>query len=124
MATYIGFSTNSRFTNFQVTDFDLVVEDLLNHFSIRVGEKLMNPTFGCIVWDMLFENYTQEVRTAIIDNITAIIDSEPRVNLTGITVDEYEQGIQIGLNLQYIPSGDARALALSFDRDSQQIYVG
>jgi phage baseplate assembly protein W len=69
MATYMGFSTNKKFSNFKATDFDLAVEDLLNHFNIRIGEKLMNPKFGCIVWDMLFESFTDDVRQIIMENI-------------------------------------------------------
>ena len=43
MATYTGFSTYNRLRKFRLTDFDLVRQDLFNHFSIRRGEKLMNP---------------------------------------------------------------------------------
>jgi phage baseplate assembly protein W len=123
MATYIGFSTNPKFKNFKATDFDLAVEDLLNHFNIRIGEKLMNPTFGCVVWDVLFENFTDDVRAEIIENIGQIIDSEPRLNLVSINVDEYDQGLQIDLELQYVNSPLATSLSVFFDQNSDQIYV-
>jgi phage baseplate assembly protein W len=123
MATYLGFSTNPKFKNFKVTDFELAVEDLLNHFNIRVGEKLMNPTFGCIVWDMLFENFTDEVRQLVVENIGAIVDAEPRLNLNSITADEYDQGLQVNLELQYVNSPLATSLSVFFDQNSSQIYV-
>jgi hypothetical protein len=123
MATYLGFSTNPKFKNFKATDFELALEDLLNHFNIRVGEKLMNPEFGCIVWDMLFENFTEEVRQAIVENVGEIIDAEPRVNLNKITVDEYDQGLQIDLTLQYVNSTLATELSVFFDQNSDKIYV-
>jgi phage baseplate assembly protein W len=123
MATYLGFSTNPKFKNFKVTDFELALEDLMNHFNIRVGEKLMNPEFGCIVWDMLFENFTEEVRQAIVENVGEIIDSEPRLNLNKITVDEYDQGLQIDLELQYVNSTLATDLSVFFDQNSDKIYV-
>jgi len=123
MATYIGFSTDSRFKNFKATDFELAVEDLLNHFNIRVGEKLMNPNFGCIVWDMLFENFTDDVRALVIENISEIVDAEPRLNLNTISVDEYDQGLQVGLELQYVNSATATNLSVFFDQNSDKIYV-
>ena len=55
MATrYKGFSTIDQTKKFRLTDIDLVKRDLLNHFSIRKGEKLMTPNFGSIIWNMLF----------------------------------------------------------------------
>ena len=36
-------------------DLDLAKQDLLNNFNTRKGERVMMPTFGSIVWDMLFE---------------------------------------------------------------------
>jgi phage baseplate assembly protein W len=123
MATYLGFSTNPKFKNFRATDFELAVEDLLNHFNIRLGEKLMNPSFGCIVWDMLFENFTEEVRQAIVENIGEIIDAEPRLNLNTISVDEYDQGLQVDISLQYVNSTTAAELSIFFDQNSSQIYV-
>jgi len=43
MARYNGFSTYNRSKHFRLTDFDLVRQDLMNHFNTRKGEKLMNP---------------------------------------------------------------------------------
>jgi hypothetical protein len=41
---YKGFSTvdESNKSN-QVYDFDIVKQDLLNHFNTRLGERVMNP---------------------------------------------------------------------------------
>jgi len=122
MATYMGFSTNTKFSNFKVTDFELAVEDLLNHFNIRIGEKLMNPRFGCIVWDMLFENFTEDVRQIIMENIGEIIDYEPRLNLNSIAVDQYEHGISIELDLQYVGSSLSTKLRVAFDQVSNRLY--
>ena len=61
--TYRGFSTVSTGTqNFTLYDFELIKQDLLNHFYIRKGERLMQPNFGTIIWDMLFEPLTPQVQ--------------------------------------------------------------
>jgi len=59
---YRGFSTLNRRNNFRVSDYDLVRQDLFNHFNIRKGEKLMNPNFGTIIWNMLFDPLTSETK--------------------------------------------------------------
>ena len=66
---YKGFSTIDQTKKFRLTDFELVKQDLLNHFSIRKGEKLMNPNFGSIIWNMLFEPLTADVKSTIVELI-------------------------------------------------------
>jgi phage baseplate assembly protein W len=76
-----------------------------------------------VIWDLLFDPFTSETRATIFDNLAAIIDAEPRVNLTSISIDEYDQGIAVALDLEYIATGDAKSLSLEFDRVSESIYV-
>ena len=52
---YKGFSSANSVDNFKLYDIDLVKQDIINHFYIRKGEKLENPNFGTIIWDMIFE---------------------------------------------------------------------
>ena len=59
--TYKGFSTlNSGAEHYSLYDFELIKQDLLNHFYIRQGERLMNPEFGTVIWDLLFEPMTPD----------------------------------------------------------------
>jgi len=73
MALYKGYSTvGNTGTKVQLVDADLVKQDLINHFNIRRGKKLMNPDFGTIVWDSLFEPFTEQLKDQIIDDVTRI----------------------------------------------------
>ena len=59
---YRGISTvNEANSSFALYDIGLIKQDLLNHFHIRQGEKLENPEFGTIIWDILFDPLTDEV---------------------------------------------------------------
>ena len=50
--TYKGISTvNPDSTNAVLYDIALIKQDIINHFHIRQGEKLSDPTFGTIVWE-------------------------------------------------------------------------
>ena len=122
MATlYKGFSTVDRYKKFRLTDINLVKQDLINHFRIRKGEKLMQPNFGTVIWNMLFEPMTDAVRQTIIDDVKTIVGYDPRTNLQNITINEFEHGIQITIDLLYIPTDQITTLALQFDNQSQTL---
>ena len=104
--------------SYALYDIGLIKQDLLNHFHIRQGEKLENPEFGTIIWDVLFEPLTDSLKEAIITNVTDIINSDPRINATGIVVDQYESGIQIECKLQYLPYNISEQMKFSFDKDA------
>ena len=121
MTTYFGFSTYNRIRKFNLTDFELVKQDLFNHFSIRKGEKLMNPKFGTIIWDLLFEPLTSEVRNLIIEDIKNIVNYDPRLQANNVAITEYDHGIQIELELVYVLTNESAALILQFDRTSKTL---
>ena len=50
--TYKGFNSNDSKNGYKSFDIDLVKQDIINHFYIRKGEKLQNPDFGTIIWDV------------------------------------------------------------------------
>jgi hypothetical protein len=122
MATlYKGFSTIDRYKKFRITDIDLIKQDLTNHFNIRKGEKLMQPDFGTIIWSLLFEPMTDAVHQAIVEDVTQIVKYDPRTNLQNITINEYQNGIQIAIDLLYIPTDQITSLNLQFDSNSQNL---
>jgi phage baseplate assembly protein W len=120
---YKGFSTVNRYKKFRVTDIDLIKQDLINHFNIKKGEKVMQPDFGTIVWSLLFEPMTATVRQAIIDDVKSVVGYDPRTNLQNITINEYQNGIQIMVDLLYIPTNQLTALNLQFDSRTQRLTV-
>jgi phage baseplate assembly protein W len=125
MATlYKGFSTINRAKKFQITDINLVKQDLINHFSIRKGEKLMQPNFGSIIWTLLFEPLDDGVNQAIITDVKNIIGYDPRIGLKNITIIKQDYGIQIELELLYIPTNQSTTLSLQFDSNSQKLTAG
>ena len=115
--TYKGFSTVSRDTeNFALYDFQLIQQDLLNHFHVRQGERLMNPSFGSIIWDLLFEPLTEQLKDLITQNVNTIINYDPRITTNEVTVTQYETGIQIECVLTYLPYNIQQSMQLRFDQ--------
>lgn len=115
---YRGFSSREFRKNYKLNDFELVKQDIINHFYIRKGEKLENPTFGTIIWDILFEQFTPEVKSAIANDVQEIINFDPRVVVNSVIVDTTEQGMRIEAELVYLPFNLVDIMVLSFDRNN------
>ena len=117
--TYRGISTVGNPTgNFALYDLALIKQDIVNHFHIRYGERLENPNFGTIIWDMLFEPLTSEIKDLIVQNVSTIINSDPRVRVQNVIVSEYESGIQIECELTYLIYNISESLRFKFDKDN------
>lgn len=115
MATYRGFTTINKTRKFRLTDFELVKRDLTNHFHIRKGEKLMNPNFGTIIWNVIHDPFTTELKNAIIADVKEIAAYDPRISIDNVIITEYETGIQLELELRYLTTNQTSVMNLRFD---------
>jgi|TARA_B110000483_G_scaffold238455_1_gene315130 phage baseplate assembly protein W len=115
---YRGFSTIADAASFSIYDFELIKQDLINHFHIRQTEKLSDLTFGTIIWDILYEPFTVEVQEAIIEDVTRIINYDPRIKAEDIVIDTYEHGIQIDCTITVLPFGITDQLRFKFDKEN------
>jgi phage baseplate assembly protein W len=125
MATlYKGFSTVNRSKKFRTTDVELVKQDLINHFSVRKGEKVMQPNFGSIIWSVLFEPMTEHLQQVIVDDVQNIVGYDPRMGLENITITAQDYGIQIELDLLFLPTNESTTMSLQFDANSSKLTAG
>ena len=116
---YKGTSTvNPNNNSKRLFDIGLIKQDLLNHFHIRQGEKLMNPEFGTVIWDAIHEPLTEDMKEAITKNVTQVVNSDPRIAVSSIVIDSYESGILIDVDLMYLPYNISESLRLTFDEES------
>lgn len=117
---FIGFSTQEMEgkRGWSVTDIQLIKRDLLNHFYTRKGERVMLPTFGTIIWDLLFEPFTDSVKGAIEADVRKVVKSDPRVALQGINVSTSAYGITVAIELKYVPYDSIGTFSMEFDRRS------
>ena len=115
---YRGISTVANPKSFKIYDINCIKQDIINHFHIRQGEKLEQPEFGTIIWDVIFEPLTESLKAAIIENVEDIINYDPRVQADQVIVDEYESGIQIECVLVYLNYSIAETMRLQFDQNN------
>ena len=121
VAVYKGISTvNNNFGSIKLTDTDLIKRDLLNHFAIRKGEKLMNAEFGTSLRDLIMDPLTEETKALIVQEVDDVIKNDPRVRSEGITIDEYESGLRIEMAIRYVISNEVENLMVKFDRPTAE----
>jgi hypothetical protein len=114
---YRGFSTvNTNTQNFALYDFELIKQDLLNSFHVRQGERLMNPTYGCVIWDLLFEPLTDDIKELVLQNVNQILNADPRVQASNVVVTTYDTGLQIEAILTYVQYNLQEQLQIQFDQ--------
>jgi uncharacterized protein len=127
MTLYRGYSTVKRdFGPYKLADNDLIVQDLLNHLSIRKGEKLMNPNFGCIIWNRLFDPLTPALKEEITKNITDIINYDPRLSTASETIIQESpdgHGLVLNFSLIFTNTNQIANLRLQFDKRFNKLFV-
>ena len=114
---YKGFSTIANLDqSVRLYDFDLIKQDILNHFRTRKGERVMNPTFGSVIWDLIMEPLTEETRILLQEDITNICNSDPRVTPTQLDLTEYDQGYILEITLLLNGTDQSVNMKLQFDQ--------
>jgi phage baseplate assembly protein W len=114
---YKGFSTvDDTTTDVKLYDFDLIKQDILNQFNTRKGERVMNPAFGSVIWDLIYEPLTPNVKQQISSDIDRILNSDPRVIPTLINIVEQDYGFLLEITLSYRDTDVSDSMILSFDK--------
>jgi phage baseplate assembly protein W len=115
---YKGFSSSNKKGSFKIYDDVLIKSDILNAFNTRKGERPMNPTFGTIIWDSLFDPLTDDTKIAIQDDIKKILNADPRIVTKGVVVDQYATGLIIDISLQIVGTDFVQQMRLTFDSNA------
>lgn len=113
-----GFSSKATNSNYKLYDFELIKQDLMNRLSVRKGERVENPEFGTIIYDVLFEPLTDAIKQAVADDIAQNLNADPRISTEEILVSESEHGIAVQATITYVPYNITEKLLLNFDENS------
>ena len=113
--THKGFSSRATTSGYTIYDFEVAKQDIINRLSIRKGERVENPEFGTIIYDVLFEPLTDLLKEAIIEDLTQNFQADERLEAEDITVNEAEQGLSVQATIRYRPLDITENLRLNFD---------
>ena len=116
--TFKGFSSRAERQNFKIYDFECAKQDLINRLSVRKGERVENPEFGTIIYDALFEPFTDALKDQITEDVTENLNADPRISTEEILVTEADKGLAIQATIRYVPLKIVEKLRFSFDENS------
>ena len=58
------------------------------------------------------------LKNAVAKNVTVIVNYDPRTQVNSVIVDSFETGIQIELDLTYLPYNISESMRLTFDENN------
>ena len=116
--TFKGFSSRADKRNYKLYDFEVAKQDLINRLSVRKGERVENPEFGTIIYDAIFEPFSEALKEAIVEDVTANLNADPRISTEEILVSEADKGIAVQATIRYVPLDITEKLRFSFDENS------
>ena len=99
-------------------DKELAIQDLKNHLNTRLGERLMDPTFGSIIPLLIFEPLDEITSKEIQDDVIRIIGLDPRWKMLGFAVLENNHDVTLQLKLQYLDKTEEEVF-VAYERDIQ-----
>ena len=100
-------------------DLDLARQDIVNQFNTRLGERVMLPKFGTIIWDLLFDPLDESLIKLIQDDVVRIINEDPRWRLISVDVSEGPNALDIRILVNYRPSDETITLPLTYDKGTK-----
>lgn len=119
---YKGFSTVGKVrAPYTLIDGELIKADLLNELYTKRGERLMRPTYGTRIWDILMNPLDQYVVAEIKEDIERIVEKDLRVELTDIFTEVLDHTIRITLHLKFKPYLSEDTLFVEYARENVEI---
>lgn len=123
MPTYIGFNTIGQNKKFTLTDFALIKRDLANAFNIRQGELVGRPSYGTLIWNLVFENQVEDLQRGMEEEIRRIVAQDPRIQIVQLNVYPQQNGILVELEVETVATTNAQILTLFFDVQQQSAQL-
>ena len=115
---YVGFSTVGNEGIKTLYDSSLVEQDLKNVFNTVKGSWLMDPSYGSIIWSLLFEPVSESISNLIESDTIAIFQAEPRVKLSSLSIepssDPTMPGYTLTAEVQYNGSAVSSTFTMTF----------
>lgn len=103
---YRGYSSHEyqAHKTFSIADVELVKLDLLSHIFTRRQERVMMPTFGTRIPDLVFEPLDQITLAVLEEDLRDVFKFDPRVELLELVIypDYDANAVTASARLRYI----------------------
>lgn len=148
MATYLGFSTrnankprssNLRTGNnggfgsvtqsinpgkkYKLVDSPLVIQDFVNAFNIRQGQKVGQPGYGTTLWNFIFDQNDLTTQQRVQTEVQRVASLDPRIILNSVSIYPQDNGILIEVEIAVAPFNQAQVLSLFANINTNQLTL-
>ena len=119
---YRGFSTQGRVRPpYTLTDGELIKADLLNELTAVKGERVMRPSFGTRIEDILMNPLDRFLIQEVEDEVRRVVEKDSRVEMQDLFTEALDHTVKIVVNLKILPFLDEEVLYLEFARSTTEI---
>lgn len=116
-----GFSTVGRTrAPYSLSNEDIALQDLLNEFHTKKGERVMRPNYGFIGWGLLMEIEDSATEELFKEDIIRIIDKDPRVEHINTILTISDHTIRAEISVKFLVLNSEETLYLEFARTANQ----
>ena len=78
----------------------------------------MDPEFGSIIWDLLYEPIDESTKEDLVEDCKSIIASDPRVQLIDLILDDVGNGIRVDIQINVLPYNQQASMQVNFERET------
>ena len=107
---------------YSLTNTDIVKRDILNQFATPMGSRVMLPSFGTNIYNLLFDPFDEITKNAIIEDAVRVVGDDPRVQLVSIDVFQEDQSLNIVMNLLFVPESITDNLFVVFSLKDRETF--
>lgn len=118
--TFKGFHSPIVGKTITLYDYQLVRQDLINHFNTKKGERAFDAEYGFIGWDLLFELDNFNLKNILEADCRRIVSLDPRLRLQSISIVTFDYGYEIKMILEYVVLNKLEELTVVFDNRSTE----
>lgn len=120
---FIGFNTvDQPNPPYNLNNIELIKRDLYNVFATPVGARVMLPNFGTRIYEYLFDPFDEYTKGAIIADAVSVVQTDPRVQLVSIDVNQDDQALNVIMVLLFKPESVTDNLFVSFTLKDRETY--
>jgi phage baseplate assembly protein W len=120
---FVGFNTVGQPNPpYSLTNIELIKRDINNQFATPIGSRVMLPAFGSNIYSYLFDPFDEYTKSAIIEDATRVVNSDPRVELITIDVFQEDQALTVAMVLKFRPEAITDSLFVTFSLTDQETF--
>ena len=104
---YSDVDVDAKYLENTLYDRAAVRSSLKNILTWKPYERILNPSFGNVLWDKLFDNIGSMTKNNIVDMVRRMLSSEPRIRVETVDVSTDAAANEVVISFTYsIPELD------------------